>query len=70
MKRKPKSGHGGKRAGAGRKPIPEDERMLRTTVWLTQEEISTLTALGEESDGPGGKITKGIRALLRRGKHA
>jgi hypothetical protein len=50
-----KSGHGGKREGAGRKP---KEKLIRRAVTLPKKHIEYLTALGD------GDLSAGLRKLL------
>lgn len=42
--------HGGKREGAGRKPLPASERLQPVTVWLTAEQIEHCKSYGEASE--------------------
>lgn len=42
--------HGGKRQGAGRKPLPASERLQPTTVYLTQAQIEWIRERGEVSE--------------------
>lgn len=53
------SEHGGKREGAGRKPI-KDEPMTRTNVMLDEATITKAKLIG------GGNLSEGLREAVRR----
>lgn len=45
-----KKERGGKREGAGRKPLPASERLQPVTVWLMPEQIEWIRKRGEVSE--------------------
>lgn len=49
------SGKGGRREGAGRKPLPEEDRLIQTTIRVTQSDLEELRQLGE------GNLSEGVR---------
>jgi hypothetical protein len=56
-----KTNRGGKRAGAGRPPLPPEAKSqnVRDWVWLTPAELAHIKALGN------GNLSEGIRRLLK-----
>jgi hypothetical protein len=54
-----RSEHGGKREGAGRKPMKE-EPMTRTNVMLDEATIAKAKLIG------GGNLSEGLREAVRR----
>lgn len=50
--------HGGPRPGAGRKPLRDDESMVRSTVTLLKTHHDYLAKLGN------GNVSAGIRKLI------
>lgn len=39
--------HGGKRTGAGRKPIPDSEKVVKDTVYIQPDLVDKFRALGK-----------------------
>lgn len=58
MAKKKKTAHGGPRPGAGRKPLPADERLVKITIRVRPDELD-----GIKSKGP---VTDYVRQLIRR----
>ena len=56
---------GGKRSRAGRKPIPEEDRRVQTSLLLTKEARDNLEKLCEKDDKSFGEI---MDRLLTTGK--
>lgn len=54
---------GGFRPGAGRKPVPEDEKRVRLTAYVTPRAMKALTGMSEDLDKPVGQV---IEALLEK----
>ena len=54
--------HGGKREGAGRKPLSARDATVRITVTLTREDAQLLRDIG------GGNASKGLRELLDKAR--
>lgn len=52
--------HGGKREGAGRKPLPASLRLVPVTIRLTQTQLDTLRQNGD--------VSKQIRALVEKSR--
>jgi hypothetical protein len=50
---------GGKREGAGRRPLPPGQKSTRAWVFLTPAELAHIKALGN------GNLSEGIRRLLK-----
>lgn len=50
---------GGKREGAGRKPLPEGQKQTHATIRLTTDQLQELKRLGS------GNLSEGIRRLLK-----
>lgn len=55
MRKKPTPG--GKRTGAGRKPLPDGEKSIFTGLWLYPDEVKRLAAYGDN-------CPQAIRAIL------
>jgi hypothetical protein len=56
-------GRGGRRPGAGRPPLPEDQKVIGESVYLTSAEWAWL-----ELWMPGGNRSEQVRELLERAR--
>lgn len=57
MKSKPATNHGGKREGAGRKPLGPP--LVRVTITVTPADLAALKQLGKNN------VSEGVRQALR-----
>lgn len=47
---------GGFRPGAGRKPVPEEEKRVRLTAYVTPKTLKALNGMSEDLEKPVGQI--------------